>query len=81
MAHPDLNSIEMVWTKIKRSVQGKNINLNLNEVVRFTNEEFKNINSVEFSKYVEHDKKIEKQSIKSDTNLDEVLENFLKSVF
>lgn len=40
--HPDLNPIENIWGIVKHAVASRNVNFNLNDVIKLTNEEFGN---------------------------------------
>ena len=54
LAQPELNLIEMVWSKIKRGVATKNSNFRLSAVQEMTKQVMLKFTASEFTKYVEH---------------------------
>ena len=54
VAHPELNPIEMLWSKVKRQVASKNMNFRLSTVEELTREAVAEFSASEFAKYVEH---------------------------
>ena len=54
VTHPELNTIQMVQSKIKREVAAKNLNFRLSAVEEMTKQAVLKFTASEFTKYVEH---------------------------
>ena len=64
VAHPELNPIEMFWSKMKRSIAGKNMTHRLSAVEEQTRQEVELMTAFEFNRYVEH-VKVEEDKFKN----------------
>ena len=59
--HPELNSIEMIWTTINDFIKKTNVNRLLKEVKELTNEIFNTFDNSKWMNCFEHVKKVENE--------------------
>ncbi len=64
VAHPELNPIEMVWSKMKRSIAGKNMTHRLSAVEEQTRRKVELMTAFESNRYVEY-VKVEEDKFKN----------------
>ena len=63
VAHPELNTIELIWSQLKDYVK-KNIDYSLLDVEKYTKEFFDTFDDSKWRKCIDHVKKIEEQYLK-----------------
>ena len=68
LAHPELNAIEMFWSKMKRGIAKANTTFRQSLVEDITRSAVASITSEEFSRYVEHGKPEEEKFKSRRTN-------------
>ncbi len=54
VAHPELNPIEMVWSRIKIKISQKNFKFSLSSVEEGTRKEIESVTAEDFKKHVTH---------------------------
>uniref|UniRef100_K3XC46 Tc1-like transposase DDE domain-containing protein n=1 Tax=Globisporangium ultimum (strain ATCC 200006 / CBS 805.95 / DAOM BR144) TaxID=431595 RepID=K3XC46_GLOUD len=59
VGHPELNPIELVWSRLKGFIAQRDVNFSLQEVEKLAHEFIDTFDAVAWAKYVEHCVKVE----------------------
>ena len=61
VAHPELNPIELIWSRLKSHIKKKNVDYSLTNVEKLVKEFFSDFDNSIWNKCVDHVKKIENE--------------------
>lgn len=75
--HPDLNPIEMVWKEVKEFVAKKNIDGNINNLMKLVEEKVNTMGENEWSVFCDKVMHIEEEYTKSDIVIDNLTDKFI----
>ena len=78
--HAELNSIELIWAKLKGKEAKTNLTFKKKEVQKLTKEAFETITPEDWASCCRHEKDVEKQFWATDIAVDDQIDRFIITV-